>query len=148
MLPRHAATLLDRSMQNFPVVTLTGPRQVGKSTMAQAWAAYNHARYLTLDDRAALDLALVDPDGFLAAHEGPLVLDEVQRAPDLLRAVKRLVDRDHHPGQFLLTGSAHLSTLASVAETLAGRAAVHELYPFSWSERTRKPAPRTIDDLF
>ena len=148
MLPRHIADLLDRSLRNFPVVILTGPRQVGKSTLVEAWAARQHARYLTLDDRAALDRALADPDGFLAAQEGSLVVDEVQRAPDLLRAVKRIVDRDRRPRRFLLTGSAHLSTLSGVAETLAGRAAVHELHPFSWAERTRKPAASTIDDLF
>ena len=148
MLPRHLADLLDRSLRSFPVAILTGPRQVGKSTLVESWAARYHARYLTLDDRAALDQALADPDGFLAAQEAPLVVDEVQRAPDLLRAVKRIVDRDRRPGRFLLTGSAHLSTLTGVAETLAGRAAVHELYPFSWAERTRKPAATTIDDLF
>lgn len=130
------------------MVTLTGARQVGKSTLVQAWAARSGAGYLTLDERAALDRALTDPDGFLAAQEGPVVLDEVQRAPDLLRAVKRLVDQDRRPGRFLLTGSAHLSTLATVAETLAGRAAVFELFPFSWAERARKPATKTIEELF
>jgi hypothetical protein len=89
MQPRHAEGLLARSMRSFPVVTLTGPRQVGKSTLAEAWAA--PARYLTLDDRAVLDQAISYPGGFLAAQWGPVVVDEAQRAPDLLRAVKRLV---------------------------------------------------------
>jgi predicted AAA+ superfamily ATPase len=106
------------------------------------------ARYLTLDDRATLDAALEDPDGLLAGMPGPLILDEVQRAPDLLRAVKKIVDADRRPGRFLLTGSAHLSTLSKVAESLAGRAALHELYPLSWAELVRRPPPPILDSLF
>ncbi len=140
--------LLD-SLRHFPVVLLVGARQVGKSTLAgaisgRAW----RARYLTLDDRTVLDAALTNPDGFLREIGVPVVLDEVQRAPDLLRAVKLIVDRNRRPGVFLLTGSANVLTLSKVSETLAGRVAVHELHPFSWSELYRKPPPPVLTDLF
>jgi len=149
MLPRHSAEALRRSLAAFPVVMLTGARQVGKSTLVQSLIGPRwRARYLTLDDRTTLDAALRDPDGFLAGADGPIVVDEVQRAPDLLRAIKLVVDRDRRPGRFLLTGSAHLVSLSRVAETLAGRAAVHVLHPLSWAEMGRRPPPRLIDDLF
>lgn len=90
-----------------------------------------------------------DPDGFLAAEGTPLVLDEVQAAPDLMRAIKLRVDRARLPGQYLLTGSANLLALRRVTESLAGRVAVHELGPLSWSELDGRPAPRwTFDTLF
>lgn len=136
------------SLHHFPVVLLIGPRQVGKSTLVReicrsAWPA----TYLTLDDRTTLDAALTDPDGLVQGQPGPTVIDEVQRAPDLLRAVKLEVDRHRAPGRFLLTGSAHVLTLASVSETLAGRVAVHELRPFAWSEMQRTQ-PLSISELF
>lgn len=149
MLPRHLQPLLSDSLKHFPVVLLIGARQVGKSTLVQEIARRSwHGRYLTLDDRAVLDAALVSPDGFLQQLEGPAILDEVQRAPDLLRAVKLVVDRNRQPGRFLLTGSAHVLTLATVSETLAGRVAVHELHPLSWAELNNKPAATFLERLF
>ena len=142
LIPRHATPLVADSLQAFPAVLVTGPRQVGKSTLAQlirsdAWPA----TYLTLDDPLVLEACRVDPDGFLGAQGAPLILDEVQRAPDLMRAVKLIVDRDRRPGHFLLTGSASILTLKSISESLAGRVAVHELFPFSWAEMERRPSP-------
>ncbi len=81
---------------------------------------------MTLDDRAALDAALRDPDGFASGTPTPAVIDEVQKAPDLMRAIKRVVDRDKKADQYLLTGSANIMTLASVSESLAGRVALHQ----------------------
>jgi predicted AAA+ superfamily ATPase len=137
------------ALQDFPVVLLLGPRQVGKSTLVQdlarkAWPA----RYLTLDDRAVLDAALLDPDGFLGEIGCPVILDEVQRAPDLMRAIKLIVDRERRPGMFLLTGSANVLTLSTMSESLAGRVAVLELHPFSWGELNERPAPDTLERLF
>ncbi len=148
MLPRHLEAAVEKSLRHFPVVMVLGPRQCGKSTLVNALAKGTQRQVFTLDDRATLDAATTDPDEFLAGLTGPVVLDEVQRAPGLLRAIKPLVDRDRKPGRFLLTGSAHLTTMSAVAETLAGRAAVHELAPFSWSERARRPNPTIIDRLF
>lgn len=149
MIPRHLQGLVKDSLAYFPVVLITGARQVGKSTLAHAligkpWPA----TYLTLDDRSTLDTALSDPDGLLRANAAPLVLDEVQRAPDLLRAIKLVVDRDRKPGRYLLTGSANLMTLRTVSETLAGRVAIHRLLPFSWAERNRCGIPSLLGDLF
>ncbi len=137
------------SLRHAPVVLVTGARQVGKFTLVQAIAQTEwQGRYLTLDDRAVLDGALRDPDGFIAGTPTPVVLDEVQRAPDLLRAIKLAVDRKRKPGQYLLTGSANLMTLKTVSESLAGRVILHELHPFSWAELIQVSAPSTIQDIF
>lgn len=145
MIRRHLYELILESLQDFPVVLLTGARQVGKSTLAQALPSERWpAAYLTLDDRAILDAALRDPDGFVTGTPPPVIIDEVQRAPDLLRAIKRVVDRDHKPGQYLLTGSANLMTLKTVSESLAGRVALHELHPFSWTEWAGREPPTNI----
>lgn len=131
------------------MVLLVGARQVGKSTLVQSISGKRWSgRYLTLDDRTVLDAALTNPDGFIQEVGWPVILDEVQRAPDLLRAIKLVVDRNRQPGMFLLTGSANVLTLSKVSETLAGRVAVHELYPFSWSEIQQKRSPGTIEHLF
>ena len=149
MLLRQLSTVLLESLSRFPVVFLGGARQVGKSTLAQSMSQKEWpAQYLTLDERTVLDAALTDPDGLLQAVSGPAVLDEVQRAPDLLRAVKVTVDRNRKPGMFLLTGSANVLTMSRVSETLAGRVAVHELNPFSWTELKRLPASRFVEELF
>jgi hypothetical protein len=149
MLRRHIQPLVEKSLADFPVVLITGARQVGKSTLAQALMTSDwQATYLTLDDRTVLDAALADSEAFLAAQSTPLVIDEVQRAPDLLRAIKRRVDRDRKNGQFLLTGSANLMTLRTVSESLAGRVALHQLFPFSWAERSGRSVPSFLGDLF
>jgi uncharacterized protein len=148
MIRRHLQPLVEESLRAFPVVAILGPRQVGKSTLAQTLPSKEWpARYLTLDDVAVLDAALGDPDGFLEGLEFPVILDEIQRAPDLLRALKRMVDRDRKPGRCLLTGSANLLTMQSVSETLAGRAALLDLHPFSWAELQRQESPASSVDL-
>jgi hypothetical protein len=149
MKRRYLKDPILESLKHFPAVLLTGARQVGKSTLALSliespWKA----RYLTLDDRAVLDAALRDPDGFVSGVSTPAVIDEVQRAPDLMRALKRMVDRHREPGQYLLTGSANVMTLSSVSESLAGRVALHTLYPFSWPEFLESPLPTVLNDLF
>lgn len=150
MIRRHLAPLVLEALQQFPVVLVTGARQVGKSTLVQAlcrgaWPA----SYLTLDDRPTLDAALTDPDGFIAANPGPVAIDEIQRAPDLLRAIKLQVDRHRKVGRFLITGSANILTLKTVSETLAGRIALHQLHPFSDAELHRRPTtPPILQRLF
>jgi hypothetical protein len=149
MIRRYLQEPILQSLKHFPVVLLIGARQVGKSTLAQGLIGPSwNARYLTLDDRAILDAALRDPDGFISGQPTPVVIDEVQRAPDMMRAIKRIIDRDRKPSQYLLTGSANIMTLSSVSETLAGRVALHTLYPFCWPEFLEKPPPRSLKDLF
>lgn len=149
MIRRHLQDTLVRCLAHFPAVLLIGARQVGKSTLAQALAREAWpARYVTLDRRTTLDAALLNPDGFVHEIGTPVVIDEIQRAPDLLRAVKLEIDRDRKPGRYLLTGSANILGLDTVQETLAGRVAVHRLDPFSFSERLGQAPPPLIDRLF
>jgi len=135
MIARNITDRILDSLADTPVVLVNGARQVGKSTLVQKIASDHHqARYLTLDDAAILAAARFDPAGFLSGLEGPVVLDEVQRAPQLFQAIKSSVDRDRRPGRFLLTGSADVLLLPKVSESLAGRMEIHTLWPFSQGE--------------
>lgn len=109
-----------------PVVVLQGARQVGKSTLAATIATgRSNATLVTLDDEPVRRAALTDPAGFIEGFDGLTVIDEVQRAPELLLAIKARVDRRRTPGQLLLTGSANLRRLRSVHDSLAGRAVLY-----------------------
>ena len=121
-VPRGLAPAVRAALADTPVVCLLGPRQCGKTTLARSLAP--DYGYVTFDDEDALTLARSDPNGFLAALPDPVILDEIQRAPDLLRALKLSVDRDRRPGRFLLTGSANLLLLPKLGESLAGRMAI------------------------
>jgi predicted AAA+ superfamily ATPase len=134
MLARHAAAPLRNALADRPVVLLHGARQTGKTTLVRAVAEESGARYVTLDDLTVLAAARADPAGFLAGFAQPLVLDEVQRAPELLLAIKAAVDRRRTPGRFLLTGSANVLLLPRVAESLAGRMEIVNLWPLSQGE--------------
>ncbi len=136
MIPRHLAARLLEALADTPVVFLAGARQTGKSTLARSVAGGPHrARYLSFDDPAALDAARRDPAGFVAGLDGPVVLDEVQRAPGLFPAIKAAVDADRQPGRFLLTGSAAVMAVPAVAEHLVGRMELLTLWPFTQGER-------------
>lgn len=121
-------------MADTPVVLLNGARQTGKTTLAQAIAEKTGAQYFTLDDAATLALAVGDPSGFIRNLTGPVVLDEIQKAPDLFPAIKLAVDKNRNPSRFLLTGSANVMTLPRLSESLAGRMEVIPLFPFSAGE--------------
>jgi predicted AAA+ superfamily ATPase len=112
-----------------------GARQVGKSTLATEVARLDHpAQVLTLDDKSIRDAAVADPSGFVAGLPGAVVLDEIQRAPDLLLAIKEAVDRDTLPGRFLLTGSANVLTNRRIKDALTGRMEMVTLWPLSQAE--------------
>jgi predicted AAA+ superfamily ATPase len=130
-LPRLLTQPLEQALTAFPVVVVTGARQTGKTTLVRRLGG--DRTYLTLDDLDVRDQALSAPDDLLRRGEH-LTLDEVQRSPDLLLAVKRAVDRDRRPGRFLLTGSANLLLSQRIAETLAGRATYSTLWPMTWGE--------------
>ncbi len=147
ILPRHATARLRELLGTFPVVGLTGARQVGKTTLARMLLDETAGTYRTLDAVLARTQAQSDPEGFVQADD-LAVIDEVQLAPDLLRAIKLTVDRDRRPGRFLITGSANLLRMRTVTETLAGRSAWYELGPLTWSEIERRPIPGTIDAAF
>ncbi len=130
LMPEILAALADT-----PVVLVVGPRQSGKSTIAESLAEhYDGARYLTLDRGVSLGAAREDPAGFVADSDGLTIIDEVQRAPELLREIKASVDADRRPGRFVLTGSADVLTLPGVSETLAGRMEILRLWPLSQGE--------------
>lgn len=132
--PRLAERHLQAVLGVQPVAVLMGARQTGKSTLLAHAEPTRHFTHLTLDDLATREHALRDPEG-LVARADHLVIDEVQRAPDLLVAIKRVVDRDRRPGRFVLTGSANLLALRRVQETLAGRASYVSLWPLTRRER-------------
>jgi predicted AAA+ superfamily ATPase len=144
--PRHAEKRVSAALRDTRVVALSGPRQSGKTTLARRFA-HGGRVYLTLDDRATLAAASSDPVAFIRGIERA-VIDEVQRVPEILLAIKRSVDEDKRPGRFLLTGSANLLTLAAVRESLAGRVESIPLYPLSQSELRRSAPPKFIDHVF
>ncbi|WP_435169879.1 ATP-binding protein [Falsirhodobacter sp. 1013] len=132
MFQRHAAARIAEALEDTRVVLISGPRQSGKTTLAEGLAAKGRA-FFTLDDPTTLEAARTDPVGFLRGLDR-VVIDEVQRAPGLLLAIKTEVDRDRRPGRFLLTGSANLMTLPKVADSLAGRMETVPLLPLSRGE--------------
>jgi uncharacterized protein len=143
--PRWFLQNLRSALRVLPVSVLTGARQTGKTTLAKA--IQPSRAYFTLDEIGVLDQAERNPDSLLTTR--PVILDEVQRAPQLLLAVKRAVDQRRRAGDFLLTGSANLLLMEKVADTLAGRAIYLELPPFcpaEWQERKEALAP--MDQLF
>lgn len=133
LLPRHVAPALGELLRVMPAVVITGARQTGKSTLAEALVP-GKRRFLSLDDLDVVDLARRDPEALIGGT-APMTLDEIQREPDLLLAVKRAIDRRRRPGQFLLTGSANLLLMRRVSESLAGRASYLTLWPMTRREQ-------------
>lgn len=148
MHTRHLFPLLQEALTDTPVVVLNGARQTGKSTLAQKMSTAGERRYLTLDDPTVLAAATSDPAGFIDGLQGPVILDEIQRAPDLFLAIKAAVDRQRAPGRFLLTGSANIMLLPRIADSLAGRMEILSLWPLSCAEQQDMPLPNRADWLF
>jgi uncharacterized protein len=147
LFDRHMAPALDAALADTPVVLVIGPRQAGKTTLCQLVGDRRGARLLSLDDAATLAAASSDPTEFIAAIDGPVVLDEIQKAPELLPAIKLAVDRRRQPGRFLLTGSADVLALPRVSESLAGRMEVLVLWPLSQGELAGR-RDEFVDALF
>lgn len=135
------------ALADTPVVLVHGPRQVGKSTLVREIGVEQDSTYVTLDDWRVLAFAREDPAGFLRSHPGHVVIDEVQRAPELLLAMKAEIDRDRRPGRFLLTGSANVLTVPKVADSLAGRMEIVDLLPLAEGERSGH-SPEWLSTLF
>lgn len=132
-VPRHVVPALSKRLRVMPAVVVTGARQTGKSTLVQVLTP-GKRRFLSLDELDVVDLARRDPEALVGGSE-PVTLDEVQREPDLLLAVKRAIDHRRRPGQFLLTGSANLLLMRGVSESLAGRASYLTLWPMTRREQ-------------
>jgi len=145
LYPRWIEPRIDEALQDTPVVLLAGPRQAGKTTLVRQFTERG-LHYLTLDDELTLLSAREDPVGMIRNLDRA-VIDEIQRAPELLLAIKKSVDEDRRPGRFLLTGSANLMALPTVADSLAGRMETLMLLPLSQSEIEKRPV-NWIDRVF
>lgn len=146
-IPRLLAPRVLEALADSPVVLIHGARQSGKTTLAQAVGERRGFRYVTFDDDAIRLAAERDPVGFVAGLPKRVILDEVQRVPELFTTVKAAVDRHRLPGRFLLTGSSNVLLLPRLADSLAGRMSILRLYPLARCEIARKPA-RFLDALF
>jgi uncharacterized protein len=133
VVPRHARIAITEALSDTRVVLLNGARQSGKSTLARLITKNNDAEWRNLDNTLTRQAALSDPVGFVDFPD-LLVIDEIQRAPELLLAIKEQVDADPRPGRYLLTGSARVLGLRALPDTLAGRMETIELWPFSQGE--------------
>jgi uncharacterized protein len=135
MIPREILHEVVSAAGAMPVVTVTGPRQSGKTTLCRA--AFPGKPYVNLEPLDTRELVRSDPRGFLADHPDGAILDEIQNVPEMLSYIQAEVDEDARPGRFILTGSQHLAASEAVGQTLAGRTAILHLLPFSLEERKR-----------
>lgn len=142
MIERAITPFLRRIAAQYPVVTLTGPRQSGKTTLARA--VFPGLPYVSLEEPDTRRFAMDDPRGFLAAHAKGAIFDEIQRVPELPSYLQSIVDAEPAPGRFILTGSQHFELMTRVSQSLAGRAAVLRLLPFTVAEALRANA-RALD---
>ena len=131
--PRDITDAVCRALENMPVVVVTGMRQTGKTTFLCSQPEIGNRTYVSFDDFAQLEAAKSDPDGFIS-REKPLTIDEAHKCPEIFGAIKRAVDKQRIPGQFLLSGSANFSILKSITESLAGRSVYLALHPFNRRE--------------
>jgi len=136
MFKRELSEKLERDAGKYPVITVTGPRQSGKTTLVRE--VFPDHTYCNLENPELRELARVDPKQFFALHDGPVILDEVQRVPELLSWVQVRVDERRVKGEVILTGSHQFRLHEAISQSLAGRTALHRLLPLSLSEWCRK----------
>jgi hypothetical protein len=134
MKARTLARTIQRAMKSFPAIVVTGPRQSGKTTLLISLFAKTH-QFVTLEDPDVRIRAREDPLHFLDQYQPPLIIDEIQYIPELLSYIKTRIDQNRKPGQWLFTGSQHFPLMQGISQSLAGRAAILSLLPFSFSER-------------
>ena len=145
MYKRFVERRTEEALSDTPVVLIVGPRRAGKTTLVRKMGEAGRT-YITLDDQTTLDAATSDPVGFIRGLD-LAIIDEIQRAPDLLLAIKKTVDEDYRPGRFLLTGSANVLTLPRVADSLAGRMETLRMLPLARAEVIGK-TPQFLERLF
>ncbi len=147
-ISRHMENRILELSKSYSAILLTGPRQAGKTTMLRELAEKEHMgrSYVTLDDLAERDMAKNDPALFLQLHKPPVLIDEVQYAPELFTYIKIHIDKNHHPGDFWMTGSQIFRLMQGVQESLAGRVALLHMSPLSQREITGAPCmPFTVN---
>jgi len=142
-LKRAIREELDEYLKYFPVLLISGARQVGKSTLALHLGIEN---YITLDDINIYEMAKNDPKGFIESLDKPVIIDEAQRLPQLMITIKEHIDKKRINGEFVLTGSASLQGFKDISDSLAGRIGIVELYPLSLKEKSQKE--ENIIDIF
>ena len=145
--PRFAESRLAEALADTPVVLIHGPRQCGKTTLAQVAGRASKYAYFSFDDDVTLAAATADPVGFVADLPDRVILDEVQRAPGIFTTLKAVVDRRRTPGRFLLTGSTNILLLPALADSLAGRLGILQLHPLAQCELVSRQ-PGFLDRLF
>ena len=145
MIVRNIAPLLQQLASQYPVITLTGPRQSGKTTLAKS--LFPDKPYVTLENPDTRRFATEDPRGFLNNYAHGAILDEIQRAPELPSYIQGIVDANAQPGQFILTGSQQFELMTQVTQSLAGRTAVLRLLPFTLAEVQRLKGKGPLPDL-
>ena len=135
LVTRHISVMVDEALEEDRVVVVNGARQAGKTTLARQLIDRRGGTFLSLDQAELGQAARDDPAFFLSeARREPVVIDEFQRAPELLLAIKEQVDRDPRPGRYVLTGSTRFLTVPTLSESLTGRAAILDLWPLSQGE--------------
>lgn len=145
MKKRIIAPIFERLASQYPVATLTGPRQSGKTTLCRH--IFDKHAYVSLEDLSHRSIAAEDPRGFLAQFKHGVILDEIQRAPDLVSYIQGIVDENQIPGEFILTGSQQFEVSNTINQSLAGRTAILRLLPFAYSELYSGSNPPDINQL-
>ena len=145
MFKRTLQPVLAALAKQYPVVTVTGPRQSGKTTLCRA--AFPDKDYVSLENPDTRDFAINDPRGFLSKHAEGAILDEIQRAPELLSYLQTKVDEDPRKGLFILTGSQQFQVMSRIDQSLAGRTAILKLLPLSLEELSGQPGVKTPDRM-
>ena len=141
MIPRHLAATVERAAARYPVVSVNGPRQSGKTTLLRS--TFPRRRYVSLEAPDERAFALEDPRGFLGRFAEPVILDEAQRAPDLFSYIQTIVDEEPAPGRFLLSGFRNFLLMESISQSLAGRVRLTCLLPLALAELARRDPPGT-----
>ena len=145
MINRSATLTLKKMAKSYPVITITGPRQSGKTTLARF--VFAHKPYVSLEEPDQMEFAQEDPRGFLAQYPDGAILDEVQRCPALFSYIQGIVDKNKRSGLFILTGSQQFGLISKVTQSLAGRVGLLHLLPFSLGElKANGMAPKSLDD--
>ena len=146
MIKRAIATTVERYAKSYPAVTILGPRQAGKTTLARM--LFSSYSYANLETREARELAENDIKAFFSLYPPPVIIDEVQTVPDILSQIQALIDEDRRRyGQFILTGSHQSALSSAISKSLAGRTAIVDMLPLSLCELTRKDLKKTADEL-
>lgn len=146
MIPRHLAPYILKYSRQYPVVALVGPRQSGKTTLAKA--LFPSYKYLSLENLDLRHHASTDPKGFLNDYGSQIILDEVQRVPEIFPYLQEIVDQNQEPAQYVLTGSSQFLLIEKITQSLAGRIVTFKLFPLSYTELSRYPADPDFESVF